>query len=50
MKKQNYDESHDKKLQKMTDIAMLQKSAQFPNCQRYQFQIFIAKLEDLKQD
>ena len=39
-----------KKLLEINEIATLQKSQQFLNYQRYQFQIFIAQIENLNED
>ena len=38
------------KLVKITEIATLLKSPQFPNYQRYRFQILISQTEDLIKD
>ena len=39
-----------KKLLKITEIATLPESAQFPNYQRYQFESLIAQIQDLTKD
>ena len=38
------------KLLKITEIATLPKSVQFPNYQRYRSQILIAQIEDMNKD
>ena len=38
------------KLLKITEIATMQKSAQFSNYRRYRLQIFIVQVENLNQD
>ena len=42
--------SYDKKLLKITEIAMLRKSPQFSNYQRYRFQILIAQIGVFNED